>query len=77
MESKRPSARAAVKAGEAAREAGRLAGEHGDGSGAAALSSLGHAQTGKFQAIQGGTTHSCSVGINADAPMETAGLSIL
>jgi hypothetical protein len=31
MVSQRPSARAAVKAGEAAREAGRLDGEHGDG----------------------------------------------
>jgi hypothetical protein len=31
MLSKRPSARAAVKAGEAAREAGCLYGEHGDG----------------------------------------------
>jgi hypothetical protein len=32
MVSKRPSARGAVKVGEAAREAGCLYGEHGDGS---------------------------------------------
>jgi hypothetical protein len=40
-EGKRPSARGAVKTGEAAREAGCLDGEHGDGSGAAAPFSLG------------------------------------
>jgi predicted transcriptional regulator len=34
MVSQQPSTRAAVKAGEAAREAGRLDGEHGDGSAA-------------------------------------------
>jgi hypothetical protein len=32
MISQQPSTRAAVKVGEAAREAGRLDGEHGDGS---------------------------------------------
>jgi hypothetical protein len=36
-EGKRPSTRGAVKAGEAAREAGCLDGEHGDGSGTVAL----------------------------------------
>ncbi len=36
----KPSTRAAVKAGEAAREAGRLYGEHGDGSGAVAHDQL-------------------------------------
>jgi hypothetical protein len=39
-EGERPSTRGAVKTGEAAREAGCLDGEHGDGGGTAALFSL-------------------------------------